>query len=330
MAKESDSTRMSAPSAVTKEEQVLQVAQVLSLLVAEKKSDCFGASHSQKPGKSKPYEAQLSRSGKDVHLRGFATAEEAVRSPEGRLVGAQRASAPLTSEEALQQAQAEGRQLLVAKGKTGYFGVSLDKRGRAKPYKAQLKRGCGMVNLGCFATAEEAALCIARTPEGQAAAAVPPPVPLLRRSEEALRQAQAEGLTLRVATNKAGYLGVTTFERLGKTKPFQARVTRGGKVVSLGHFVTAEEAALCIARPNQQPSQRQAMAAEESAAEARNAAAIKALPAPAEGLALLEEAARLCVARSPEVQVVATVDVVEGSADDNLDRSKRQRTTWPS
>ena len=68
--------------------------------------------------------------------------------------------------------------------------------------------GGKQVHLGSFATAEEAALCVARSPEGQAAAAkaaaAPPPPPLT--SEQALQQAQAEGLTLlRVAGTRTGY-----------------------------------------------------------------------------------------------------------------------------
>ena len=65
---------------------------------------------------------------------------------------------------------AEGLRLRVADNKTGYFGVHLDKPGLSKPYKAQLSRGGKTMYLGNFATAEEAALCIARSPEGQAAA----------------------------------------------------------------------------------------------------------------------------------------------------------------
>ena len=276
-------------------QQVLEVAQVLSLLVADKTG---GLGHGQKPGRSKPHDAQ-------------------------------RAPAPLTSEEALQQAQAEG--LRVAKTKTGYFGVTVDKRGRAKPYKAQLKREGGMVTLGCFATAEEAALCVARTPEGQAAAAAQAaaeaePAPALR-SQEARRQAEAEGLTLRTAKNGTGFLGVR-LDKPGQPKPYQARVTRNGKVVSLGHFVTAEEASLCVARPNQQPCNRQAVAALERAAEARKAAAsITALHAPAEGLSLLEEAIAQRTAL-PEVQAVAAVGGGEECvADDSVDGSKRQKVT---
>jgi hypothetical protein len=116
------------------------------------------------------------RGGKKVYLGIFATAEEAAlcvaRSPEGRTAAAERAAAaePLTSEEARQQAQAEKLTLLVAENKTGYFGVYLTNPGRPKPYLAQVRRGGKQVSLGNFATAEEAALCVARTPEGRVAA----------------------------------------------------------------------------------------------------------------------------------------------------------------
>ena len=68
-----------------------------------------------------------------------------------------------------QQAQAEKLTLLVAESTAGYFGVCLTKPGQPKPYQARVRRGT-YVYLGCFATAEEAALCVARTPEGRAAA----------------------------------------------------------------------------------------------------------------------------------------------------------------
>ena len=67
------------------------------------------------------------------------------------------------------QAEAEGLTLLVADTKTGYFGVP-HHPGKPKPYVAQVRRGGKMVYLGSFATAEEAALCVARSPEGRKAA----------------------------------------------------------------------------------------------------------------------------------------------------------------
>ena len=69
------------------------------------------------------------------------------------------------------QAQAEGLMLLVvADNKTGYFGVH-HQSSKPKPYQARVSRGGNFVHLGSFATAEEAALCVARSPEGRKAAA---------------------------------------------------------------------------------------------------------------------------------------------------------------
>ena len=70
----------------------------------------------------------------------------------------------------MSQSGGGGLTLLVADNKAGYFGVSLHKPGQPKPYQARVKRAGTMVHLGYFATAEEAALCIARSPEGQTAA----------------------------------------------------------------------------------------------------------------------------------------------------------------
>ena len=49
--------------------------------------------------------------------------------------------------------------------------MHLDKPGQPKPYQAKVSRGGKQVHLGYFATTEEAALFIARSPEGRAAAA---------------------------------------------------------------------------------------------------------------------------------------------------------------
>ena len=152
--------------------------------------------------------------------------------------------------------------------KTGYFGVTLNQSSQNRPYVAQVKRGGKRVHLGSFAAAEEAALCVARSLEGQAQAkkaAVAPPL----TSEEARQQAQAERLTLLVADNKTGYFGV--HHHSGKPKPYQARVRRGGNMVHLGFFATAEEAALCVARTPEG----------QAAAEKAAVAPPRALPPPA-------------------------------------------------
>ena len=250
---------------MSKEARQRAQAEKLTLLVAENKTGYFCVSRQPR---SKPYLAQVTRGGKQVSLGSFATAEEAAlciaRSPEGQAAARRpvaAAPAPLTSEEARQQAQAEKLTLRVVESKTGYFGVYLANLGRPKPYQAKVRRGGKTVSLGSFATAEEAALCFARSPEGRAAAErAAAAAPLT--SEEARQQAQTEGLTLRVAEGKTGYFSVC-LNRPGQPKPYQARVKRGGKDVSLGSFATAEEAALCVARsPEGRAAAKQAAVSE--------------------------------------------------------------------
>eukprot|EP00964_Phaeocystis_antarctica_P143224 scaffold108732_cov60-Phaeocystis_antarctica.AAC.1 len=79
-------------------------------------------------------------------------------------------------------------------------------------------------------------------------------------SEETRQQAQAEGLSLPVGRSGRGYLGV--YHKPNKSKPYEASAWRGGKDVHLGSFVTAEEAALCVARsPEAQEAAKKAAAA---------------------------------------------------------------------
>ena len=175
-------------------------AEGLTLLKADNKTGYFGA-YLVHPGQPKPYAAQVSRGGKVVYLGTFATAEEAAlcvaRSPEGQAAAKKAAAPPRTSGEARQQARAEGLTLLKADNKTGYFGVHLAKPGRPKPYQAQVRRGGTTVHLGSFATAEEAALCAARSPEGQAAAAERAPAKKAAASEEGNTPAMPSGAVLK-------------------------------------------------------------------------------------------------------------------------------------
>ena len=70
----------------------------------------------------------------------------------------------MTREEALQQAHAEGLVLQKSSCESGYRGVSVQLgQSKPKPYRAQVSRGGEQVYLGSFATAEEAALCVARS-----------------------------------------------------------------------------------------------------------------------------------------------------------------------
>eukprot|EP00964_Phaeocystis_antarctica_P009841 scaffold5346_cov51-Phaeocystis_antarctica.AAC.1 len=124
---------------------------------------------------------------------------------------------------------------------TGYRGVHKDCRPLTKPFWTYVTRAGKQVYLGTFATAAEAALAYARTPEAQAEAAKPAPLTAV----EAVAQAAAEGLKLEPSTRTAGYKGVSY---MGDRSRYRAQVTRAGKQVSLGYFVTAEEAALAFTR----------------------------------------------------------------------------------
>ena len=90
------------------------------------------------------------------------------------------------------QAEAEGLALLKADNTTGYFGVVFTYPDTPKPYQVQLKRGGKQKYLGCFATAEEAALCVARSPEGQAAAKKAAAAPPLTSGESDVVEMAAE------------------------------------------------------------------------------------------------------------------------------------------
>ena len=245
----------SAPPPLTAEEAVQQAeAEGLALLRYESSNSGYKGVHFCRSGKSKPYKATAWRGGKNVSFGYFATPEEAALSI-ARASAAQAAAAappeppPLTAEEALWQAEAEGLTLLKSgSSSTGYKGVTFTgSRNLAKPYQVKVWRGGTQVSLGYFTTPEEAALSIARTPEGRAAAAAPPKPPSLT-AEEAVRQAEAEGLTLlRSERNNSGYSGVHLGSN-SKSSPYQARVWRGSKDVHLGYYTTAEEAALHMAR----------------------------------------------------------------------------------
>ena len=240
-------------------------AEGLTLRVADNASGYYGVNH--RPGRSKPFDAQMRHCGT---LGSFATAEEAAlcvaRSPEGQ-VAAQRAAAaaplPLTSGEALRQAQTGGLTLLKSnQSVTGFFGVSSLPRSDGKPYQAQVARDGKKVHLGRFATAEEAALYVARSPEGKyeaarraaAARAAPPKVPLT--PGQALQQAEETGTQLRKSkSNSSGYTDVhvcvaESAVPLNAPGPYRACTRYPGGVVYRGFFATPEEAALHAAQPH--------------------------------------------------------------------------------
>ena len=159
----------------------------------------------------------------------------------------------MTAEEAVRQAEAAGLTLLKAASSSGYKGVAFHNgstRNLTKPYAATDTRGGKTVSLGYFVTAEEAALCIARREKraaASAAAAAPPPM----TAEEAVRQADVEGLTLQKSDNNSGYTGIRKRKRFSgshkRKKLYEATGQLGGKTKSRGYYATAEEAAVCRA-----------------------------------------------------------------------------------
>jgi len=228
-------------------------AERLTLLRSESSSTGFRCVSFNSSTKSKPYQATVWRGGKTVSLGRFTTPEEAAlcyaRSPEAQAAAAAPPEPPsMTAEAALRQAEAEELTLLRSEsGSTGYKGVGFSSSTKSKPYQAKVKRGGKTVSLGYFTTPEEAALSYARTPEAQAAAAVPPAPPPMT-AEEAVRQAQAEGLALLQSdSSSTGYKGVA-FSSSSKSRPYKAEARRGGKTVFLGYYQTPEEAALSYAR----------------------------------------------------------------------------------
>jgi hypothetical protein len=216
--------------------------------------------------KDKPFQAMVRGAGKDVHPGSFATADEAAlayaRTPEAQAQVANPKAAPLTAAEVVAQAAAEGLTLEPGSGAAGYKGVNVD----GSRYRANVWRAGKQVNLGSFATAEEAALTVARAnarTDPPAASPAAKPAPLT--AEEVVAQAAAEGLTLEQSSNAAGYKGV----RVGGFR-HHAHVCRAGKEVNLGSFGTAEEAALAVARAN--------ASTDAPAASPRPAAAKRAAP----------------------------------------------------
>ena len=92
--------------------------------------------------------------------------------------------APMTAAEMHAAAAAEGLTLVRSENSAGFKGVSHDPKRASKPFHANLRHGGRSNHLGTFATAEEAALAVARFlgPEGGAAAPTPPtPEPAAER-----------------------------------------------------------------------------------------------------------------------------------------------------
>ena len=208
---------------------------------------------------SKPFQAKLTHGRRTEYLGMFATAEEAALAvarflgPEGvaaALAPPEPAPVPqptMTAAEAHAAAAAEGLVLLRADNAAGFKFV-YPKSGN-NPFKAHPYHCGRQHDLGSFATAEEAALAVARFlgPAGVAAALTPPaPEPAPMTATEAHAAAAEEGLSLLRAENATVFKGVSRDKN--PSKPFKAHLYHGGRQKHLGYFATAEEAAVAVTR----------------------------------------------------------------------------------
>ena len=254
-------------------------AEGLSLLGAANQSGYRGVRFDHRC-LARPYVPFIFIGGKEKHLGTFSTAEEAALRRARALASVPAAepsadaaststagaiaAAPLVSldlpaapmpivslgatphgaaQRALEVAKAEGLVLQTSDNGTGFRGVKLVGLKRSVTYEASISRSGKWIALGRFDTAVEAALCRARTPEGRTAC--------MRGSRQlalSLEEAADEGLCLEISQRSStGYVGVY-YEAARGAKPHVAKLSRAGKMVSLGCFASREDAARCVAR----------------------------------------------------------------------------------
>ena len=248
----------------------------LTLLRCERSKTGFKCvSKNSRPNGSNPFRAKITVNGRNVELGNFPTAEEAALAvactPEARAAVLAAAADPalMTAAEALEQAESEGLTLIPSDGATGYKGVVYHAQSAttAVPYQARVWHCGKKYEFGSFATAEGAALAIARSNVGREQAAAVAADPALMSAAEAIRLAEAEGLTLqRCEDNTSGFKNVG-FDKRAVAVPYQARGKRGGKPATIGCFATGEAAALCVAREEAFFAGRGAPAAAAAAAD---------------------------------------------------------------
>lgn len=162
------------------------------------------------------------------------------------------------SEEALRAAAAEGLTLKstgsrfvgVHQWKDGTTRLGSVQRGAGHRFFAKRKMPGGFLNyLGSFVTAEEAALAYARS-----LAANPPTQGALfhgdgMSAQEAIAAAEKEGIELIHAPGtSSGFKAVSVDTTTHKRYPYGVAFSRDGRLIHIGSFATAEEAALEYAR----------------------------------------------------------------------------------
>ena len=277
-------------------------AEGLTLERSDRSQTGFTNVHVDSQNKRNPYRAGCRRDGKQAYLGSYPTAEEAAlvvaraKAEQQPPVEANESEdeeeaeededdeedmqdPSMTAAQAIAQARAEGLSLERSdRSQTGFTNVHIDPKNKRNPYRACLTRDGRLVQIGSCATAEEAALQVARAQAkssgrsvscrkcgGRKSATATPckkpcddgrlPDDGAAGGDEAdehdvilvddeLPGEEAEGVRLHLASESwTGYKGVYP-----AGPRFAAYIWRGGKNMRLGTFDTAVEAAIAYAR----------------------------------------------------------------------------------
>ena len=163
----------------------------------------------------------------------------------------------LTADEAMEAAALEGLELEPAGNETGFSCVFCN----YGKYQARIQVLDIVLSLGTFVTPQQAALQVARhKAKGAAkAAAAGDEARVDLTAEQAMEAAKREGLELEPAGNETGFSCVYTIRN-----KYQAKVQLLGKGLSLGTFVTPQQAALQVARHKAKGAAKAAAAGDEA------------------------------------------------------------------
>ena len=164
-------TQSSDEYAKSIEEQVRKYDAQTSELIAQKQKAQQEQQAQQAQQAQKEREAQVQAVIAQMTQRQQPQKSSQAQAPEGHQA---RQQTDMTAEEALAAAAKEGLTLPRHSNLSGYSGIAVDRSSKARPYQAAIGNPSTTGRyLGRFATAEEAALCRARTLEGLKANAGP-------------------------------------------------------------------------------------------------------------------------------------------------------------
>jgi hypothetical protein len=334
--------------AAAAQEAVVQEAGGMLLHLSESNTTGYKGVHCVRRAKSKPFVAKAYRDGRTFWLGHFATAREAavafarfkagVNEPADAVEWGQEGAAEQMEEEEEEEAagveevemeeeeeeeeeeeadapvaEVDGVRLhMSASCSTGYKGVSRYYGLKNKPFVARVARaGRRTIYLGCFGSAQAAAVAYAHSVAGTSALVDADALDEVGTSEEVVHKvdeaeqrgqtgedvvAEVEGVQLHLSEQSiTGYKGVTYEGE--RSRPFKAVAWCAGRGIALGYFETALAAAIAYAHFMAGTGTAKEVGALEDAQEARDnekeeeaeeraAAAAEAAVAEAEGVQL--------------------------------------------